>query len=119
MTSSTTSELPVTVTKAYDLFLWLVTHVAKFPRSHKFVLGDRLQSRMLMVVELLIQAAYSKDKRNVLQQANLELQVVKVLIRAGKDLGVTSLRQYEHAAKELVVLGQQIGGWVRSQPMTS
>ncbi len=31
------------VTRAYDLLLWLVQHVEKFPRSHRFVLGERIE----------------------------------------------------------------------------
>ena len=38
--------LPTAVTKAYDLLLWLINHVGKFPRSHRFVLGDRIESRI-------------------------------------------------------------------------
>ena len=39
MTDAGTGSLPVVVTKAYDLLLWIINHVGKFPRSHRFVLG--------------------------------------------------------------------------------
>lgn len=45
MTDEGTATLPAAVTKAYDVLLWLITHVGKFPRSHRFVLGDRIESR--------------------------------------------------------------------------
>ena len=44
MTEEGTGSLPVAVTKAYDVLLWLINHVGKFPRSHRFVLGDRIES---------------------------------------------------------------------------
>jgi hypothetical protein len=47
MTDEGTGSLPAAVTKAYDVLLWLITHVGKFPRSHRFVLGERIESRML------------------------------------------------------------------------
>lgn len=56
------SSTPAAVTKAYDIVLWLVEHVAKFPRSHRFVLGDRIENKMLTVLELLIRAAYSREE---------------------------------------------------------
>ena len=31
------------ITKVYDLVLWSCHHTAKFPRSHRFTLGDRLE----------------------------------------------------------------------------
>ncbi len=40
------SSTPAAVTKAYDIVLWLVEHVGKFPRSHRFVLGDRLENKI-------------------------------------------------------------------------
>lgn len=105
--------LPAAVTKAYDLVLWIIQHVGKFPRSHRFVLGDRIENRMLTVLELLLRASYSREKKGYLQQANMELQIVRLLIRLGKDLGLTSLKQYEHISRELVSLGQQVGGWAK------
>ena len=36
-----TAEL-IVITKMYDLVIWGCQHVARFPRSHKFTIGDRL-----------------------------------------------------------------------------
>ena len=50
--------LPTVVTKAYDVLLWCVNHVGKFPRSHRFVLGERIETAMLDTVLLLVEASY-------------------------------------------------------------
>jgi hypothetical protein len=42
MTDEGAGTLPTAVAKAYDVLLWLIPHVGKFPRSHRFVLGDRI-----------------------------------------------------------------------------
>ena len=55
------------MTKAYDVLLWLINHMGKFPRSHRFVLGDRIESRKLNVVESLVLAAYARDRREHLR----------------------------------------------------
>lgn len=115
MTEEGTASLPAAVTKAYDVLLWLITHVGKFPRSHRFVLGDRIESRMLSLLESLVLAAYARDKREHLRQANGDVQVLRLLVRAGKDLGFTSAKQYEFISRELVDLGRQIGGWTKAQ----
>jgi hypothetical protein len=114
MTDEPAATLPVAVLKAYDLLLWIIGHVGKFPRSHRFVLGDRIESRMLNVLESLVLAAYARDKRDYLRQANGDVQVLRLLVRAGKDLGFTSAKQYEFISRELVDLGRQIGGWTKS-----
>lgn len=40
----------------YRFILWLVPAVARFPRSQKFLLGDRIQGLALDVLEALIEA---------------------------------------------------------------
>ena len=40
MTAEGATNLPAAATKAYNVLLWLITHVGKFLRSHRFVLAD-------------------------------------------------------------------------------
>jgi hypothetical protein len=40
----------------YQFMLWLVPTLEKFPRSQKFLLGDRLQNQAHAVLECLIAA---------------------------------------------------------------
>jgi hypothetical protein len=89
--------------------------VGKFPRSHRFVLGERIETAMLTVLMLLVEVAYTSEKLPLLQRANLELEELRFLIRLGKDLGFTSLKQYEHVSNEVLKLGQQVWGWIRQQ----
>ncbi len=113
------THLPTVVSDAYELLKWLIDHVGKFPRSHRFVLGERIETAMLDLLMFLIEAAYQRDaKKRLLQCANLELEKVRLLIRLGKDLGFTSLRQYEHASVQVAGIGRQIGGWVRFEAGT-
>ena len=63
MTQEFSSANPSAVTKAYDIVRWLIEHVGKFPRSHRYALGERIEQRMLSVMELLVQAAYSQWKK--------------------------------------------------------
>lgn len=46
--------------EAMNVFLrWLIPTVEKFPRSQRFLLGDRIQSTALDVLERLIEATYA------------------------------------------------------------
>jgi hypothetical protein len=47
---------------AYRFLLWLIPAVEKFPRSQKFLLGDRIQSTALDVLERLIEATYTRQR---------------------------------------------------------
>ena len=115
LTTPDNPSLPTAVTKAYDVLLWCVNHVGKFPRSHRFVLGERIETSMLDTVLLLVEASYVGRKLPLLHRANVELEKLRILLRLSKDLGFTSLRQYEFISQECLTLGQQVGGWLRYQ----
>ena len=70
----------------YRFVLWLVPTVEKFPRRQKFLLGDRLQATALDVLERLIEATYTRDRRPHLAAANLSLERLRFLCRLARDL---------------------------------
>ena len=55
----------------YRFVLWLAPAVDGFPRRQKFLLGDRLQTTALDVLERLIEATYTRDRQTHLAAANL------------------------------------------------
>ena len=61
------------LSKLHDLLLYLIPQLSKFPRDQKFLLGDRIETRLLDVQERCLRAYYSREKRVHLQEANLLL----------------------------------------------
>ena len=98
----------------YRFLLWLVPTVEGFPRSQKFMLGDRIQSIALAVLEALIEATYSRSRDRQLSEANLGLEKLRVLFRLAKDLRHLDARRYEHAARTLDEVGRMVGGWIKT-----
>jgi 23S rRNA-intervening sequence protein len=76
----------IVITKTYDLILWSCNHTAKFPRNHRFVLGERIERNLYDLLGTLIQAKYAKERRGLLDRANLSLEVLRFQIRLAKDL---------------------------------
>ncbi len=68
----------------YRFILWLVPAVDRFPRSRKFLLGDRIQSTALDVQ--LIEATYTRRRSGHLASANLGLEKLRFLFRLAWDL---------------------------------
>ena len=98
--------------EAMFVFLkWLIPAVEKFPRSQKFLLGDRIQSTAVDVLEALIDATYTKDRNPKLAAANLGVEKLRVLFRLSTELRHMDLKRYEHAARSLDEIGRLIGGW--------
>jgi len=48
------SEELTVITKTYDLILWSCNHIGKFPRNHRFVLGERIERNLYDLLEILI-----------------------------------------------------------------
>ena len=95
----------------YRFILWLVPAVERFPRSQKFLLGDRVQGAALDILEALVEATYTKRRQAHLHRANLGLEKLRFLFRLSRDLGYLDRRRYEHAARALDETGRKIGAW--------
>lgn len=96
------------LTRIYDLLLRIIPVLEKFPRTQRFLLGDRIEKHLLQIMELLVQAAYTKNKRDFLINANLKLEILRYLTRLSKDLKYLSIKKYEFIAKALNETGKQL-----------
>ena len=98
----------------YRFILWLVPTLEKFPRSQRFLLGDRIQRAALDVLESLIEATYTRQRRNHLVRANLGIEKLRFLLRLAHDLRHLDGRRYEFAARSLDETGRRIGAWMKA-----
>ena len=69
-----------------------------------------MQATALDVLERLVEATYTRDRRRHLAAA-MGIEKLRFLCRLGKDLGHLDERRYEHAARALDETGRLIGGW--------
>jgi len=104
----------VAVQRTYDLSLWLIAKVEKFPRSLRFSLGERLMDRSLDLLEALASAAYAKDKMALLERANLSVTSLRFLLRMSFDLKLMGSDSQEFASAKIEEIGRMIGGWRKS-----
>lgn len=112
-TSGRAGEL-VVITKAFDLAREMTTRTRKLPRDLKFVLGDRMLTTTYDVLDTLIEAKYSRAKRELLQHANLLLERLRFQVRLCVEEKLISVRQYEYIAGMIHEVGLMVGGWVKS-----
>src|SRR5438270_8703448 len=100
----------VVLTKTYDFILWSCHHTSRYPRNHRFVLGERIERNLYGLLETLIAAKYTKDRRRLLEDANLALEVLRFQMRLAKDLQCLKLDSDGFAAKSIDEVGRLIGG---------
>ena len=98
----------------YRFVVWLVPTLERFPRSQKFLLGDRIQHTALDVLERLIEATYTRRRGNYLALANIGIEKLRFLCRLAHDLRYLDNRRYEHAARSLDETGRRVGAWTKA-----
>lgn len=109
----TRSDPPKAVQDCHNLLIWLIPLLDNFPRNRRFTLGERLETGLIEILELLVEAAYTKAKQDVLRRANLRLAVVRHLWRMAHELKTIPGKRYAHGAELMEDLGKQIGGWLK------
>ena len=105
----------IVITKTYDLILWSCNHTSRFPRNHRFVLGERIERNLYNLLETLIRAKYTKQRQRLLEDANLMLETLRFQMRLAKDLQCLKINSYGFASKAIDEIGRLIGGWLRSR----
>ncbi|MDY6933130.1 MAG: diversity-generating retroelement protein Avd [Spirochaetota bacterium] len=89
------------LTKVYDLLLWIIPVLESFPRNQRFLLGNRIEESLLDIMDLIIQAVYTKEKMSYLKEANLMIEKLRYLIRLSKDFKYLSIKKYEYIFLEV------------------
>lgn len=102
---------PVVAVRMETLLAWVCERVAKFPREHKFTVGDRLVETCLDVMDHIVEASYRRDKHTDLAAANRLLVRARVLVRLARTLRCMSEAQHLHFATESDEVGRMLGGW--------
>jgi len=94
----------------------LEPYVGKLPRDKKFTYGGRLLERAIDVLEYTTTAYYSPRgvKADLVRKANIQVEVVRQLLRAMHENGLHDLRKHEHFARELDSVGRALGAWLKS-----
>lgn len=106
---------PPVLQQMYALVRWSCERVAKFPRSFRCTLGDRLEHRLYDILDGLNRARYARERLEILHCVNADLELLRVQFRLAHDLKCISTSAYGHAARELQEIGSQVGGWIKAQ----
>jgi len=108
------NESPLYV-RTYELILWLIPELLKFPRTHRFGLAEHLQNLVTEFQDALIAAgkAQGDERLALLRKADAYLEQVRVWVRMSRDLRLITMRQYEHISRMMVEIGRMLGAWMK------
>ena len=103
------------VQKTYDLIKYYVPIIERFPKIHKFSVGDRLINQLYNLLEGLIKAKYAKKKLDDLTTLNVNLDILRHQTRLLLDFQLISLKRYEYINKQIDGIGVELGSWIKKQ----
>lgn len=108
------NESPI-FTRTYDFLQWLIPRILKFPRIHRFGLGERIQNLALDFQDTLVAAGKCKGESRIenLRKADIQLEQLRIWMRFSHDNGLITLSQYEHAARLIAEIGRLLGAWLK------
>jgi four helix bundle protein len=98
-----------------DFAEWLFPAVDRFPRREKFALCTQIKNSMYALIRLSIRAQKSaRDKHRYLHDLDVELQMLKFLLRHAHRLQYLDTRRYESAGRKLMEIGKIVGGLLKA-----
>lgn len=91
---------------------WFLLQTAKWPKSARFTLTQRLENHALDVIEMLVEARYEPRQRpGLLRCINLRLERMRFLCRLAKDGQLATPTAFERANRDLDACGRMLHGW--------
>jgi hypothetical protein len=102
-------------TKWVDFLEWLLPALDKFPKKVRFTFTQRIENLALDIVEDLVEARYTTNRKAILKRANLRLEKLRVLTRISQKMRYLSNESYRYGAKSIDEVGRMLGGWMKQQ----
>ena len=109
-------EIPV-ILKWMEFLDWFVDVSVKFPRKVRWSLTTRIEDHGFDILECLVTAKYesgASKKMSILREANLKLDLMRLLLRHAHRKQYVSGKAYERSSRDMNEVGQMIGGWFKS-----
>ncbi len=83
----------------------------KFPKKVRFTLSSRIDTLALDIVEHLVEAQYTRVRKEPIRKANLTLDKLRILLRIAHKLTFLPHKQYEYASRQIDEVGRMLGAW--------
>lgn len=108
-------DIPI-LKKSYELYKVFHDYRRLVPKSDRFTIFQRCENVIIDIVELFLEAGYSKSSNKVpiLEKASVKLNTLRFLIRLMKDTKSLDNKKYVTLQEMIDEIGRMLGGWIRS-----
>ena len=106
-------EILKTKQKCEDAIKYTYIVLRQFPKSEKFTLAADIKRSEFKMLELIIRCNKSREKRRLVYEIDIELDILRSFIRLAMELGFLPFKKYEILSNHFAELGRMIGGWIK------
>lgn len=102
--------------KIYDLYRSFYEQIDHLPKKSRVILSPKIEEQILELLEPIVRAekAGTQSKLEYLNEASVNLDFLKILIRLLYELKVINQSKYLHFQTRLQEIGRMLGGWIKS-----
>jgi len=97
-----------------DTVPWIMERTQRFPKNLRYSLAQKIDNICIDILELIVQAIYSRTKKDLLIKINNKLDVLRALFQMSFKMKLLTEAQYEYISRELLESGKMVGGWLKS-----
>lgn len=99
--------------KTYDLILWSYPVINQFPKTQRFVLGQQIESTLVIILKKMIHANKERGEKRmeIIKEISVNIDEIFILFRLAKDLRMISVKKYGISAEKINEVAKLLGGW--------
>lgn len=107
------SDLPV-YKASYDLFVSIFEYAKHFQKEYKYTVGEKLKNETIEMIVNIYRANTRTDKKQLLQTARENIEVIRLLFRLLQDIKQIDLKKFVTINVQIENVSKQLAGWQRS-----
>lgn len=86
----------------------------QFPKYEKFLLAAEIRTALTEIKRLLIRAAKRYYKKTTLEDLDIEIELLRSLVRESVRLQYIDIKRYEVWSAKIGEIGKMLGAWLKN-----
>ena len=99
---------------SYDFLVDIFNYTKHFSQEYKYTVGESLKKETREMITNIYRANSSQTKRDLLQTARENLEVVRLYLRLIKDLKQINLEKFIVLNEKIESVSKQLAAWQKS-----
>jgi len=103
----------VLLEKLEEVSVYTRIALRQFPKYEKFILAAEIRQTLIGIKRLLIRASKRYYKKTTLEDIDIEIEMLRSLIREAVRLEYVDLHRYAVWSSKVNEVGKMVGAWIK------